>query len=446
MAGRLGLWALCVAAAAASAQTPDRVGEYAVHDLLVIEASAFGAGFNQRDRFQSTLPRSLAGRRAVSGERKTPMPLGLITFSGKPSEEVDVLLEHSGTAVATAPPANVRKGRVLWSSLSLRSEADPLPVFETTWLKGVFAAAAEGDGLSAVRGTAAMPALLYDVETGDRPAVGLRAEDGEWSVTNAGRRAVSAVAVFRPAGDGAWSSATVETLPPAPNEKPEEKPREAAAEKADPEPGKAEDVKPGGLFAGILRLATGDADQKADAAGAAKMPVKAGEPARPDDAPVSIEPLAFGAPAAADAVVGAYVDSLEGLSPAGRAYAKALLASRLSGTHAVLVYRLAAEEQTRLFPIEVTPAAARLERAALVLIADADPTVVGRIDELVASLGSPEWSEREAAHAELRRLGRVAAPKLEEAKSDKDPEIADRAARLLTEIDNPVAEPPAVAN
>ena len=444
MGGRIGLWLLCVSAAAA--QTPDRVGEYVVHDLLVIEASAFTPGFNQRDRFQSTLPRSLAGRRAVSGDRKTPMPLGMITFSGAPSEEVDVLLEHSGTAVATAPPANVRKGRVLWSSLSLRADAEPLPVFETTWLKEVFAAATDGEGLSAVRGTAALPALLYDVETGDRPEVGLQTEDGDWSVTNAGRRAVSSVAVFRPEGEGRWSVATAATLPPAPDNAPPKESDDETAEESDDDAKKPDGGEAGNLFTGILRLATGGSAPAANGSDAAKMPVKAGEPQRPDDAPVSVEALTFGEPSEADAAVSPYVDSLEGLSAAGRAYAKTLLKSRLSETHAVLVYRLAEEEQTRLFPIEVTPAAAKLERAALVLIADADPTVVGRIDELVASLGSPEWSEREAAHAELRRLGRVAAPKLEEAKSDKDPEIADRAARLLTEIDNPVAEPPAVAN
>jgi len=57
----------------------------------------------------------------------------------------------------------------------------------------------------------------------------------------------------------------------------------------------------------------------------------------------------------------------------------------------------------------------------------------GHVDKLVASLGHEEFRQREAATAELCRLGYLPSELLEEAKKSPDPEIVNRATRVLAQ-------------
>src|SRR5215471_13272612 len=60
------------------------------------------------------------------------------------------------------------------------------------------------------------------------------------------------------------------------------------------------------------------------------------------------------------------------------------------------------------------------------------PEEISKARELIKRLGSEVYREREEAHAELSKMGRLARPALiEAAASDTDPEIRYRCSRLL---------------
>jgi hypothetical protein len=63
-----------------------------------------------------------------------------------------------------------------------------------------------------------------------------------------------------------------------------------------------------------------------------------------------------------------------------------------------------------------------------------------RIARLVQELGADDYKVREAAEAELKKIGAPAIPPLKKALEDKDAERAERARRVLTEIEKPKPE------
>ena len=389
----------------------DPTGDYRVEDLVVIEGSAYAEGLNSRGRFASALPRSLAGRRAVSEDGAATMPAGVITFHGEPSSRVDVLLEFRGRAVASVPSASQRSGRMLWTELTLAARdaaAAPRPVSGESWLQDVREAA---EGLSIVAGTASERLLLYDIELDGTADVGLEVADDVWTVANRGRQAVTEAAVIRPDGDDRWRVGVAPTVPAAPV-------AEAPAEEA----------------AGGEADAETDTDQTATAQPAAQMPTAGVVSAGKRDGPASREEVSFGPPLSADDAVATYADRLPDVTGAARAHLRAVLRSRLSAESATLVYRLDPAEHTRLLSLEVTPQPRAVRRTALVLVTDADPTILERVDSLIARLGDDAWRVREEAERELGRLGRLAEPALRKAVTSEDPEIANRAQRLAEDL------------
>ena len=59
-----------------------------------------------------------------------------------------------------------------------------------------------------------------------------------------------------------------------------------------------------------------------------------------------------------------------------------------------------------------------------------------KVKALVARLGADEFRTREAAEMDLTRLGQVAANQLRDATKSKDPEIAMRARRIVSRLNN----------
>lgn len=67
--------------------------------------------------------------------------------------------------------------------------------------------------------------------------------------------------------------------------------------------------------------------------------------------------------------------------------------------------------------------------------------VLQDVDALIEKLGHDDVAERDAACEEIRKLGSKALPKLREAASSKDHEVAARAKALIAEIDFPEPGP-----
>src|SRR5579884_2799770 len=65
------------------------------------------------------------------------------------------------------------------------------------------------------------------------------------------------------------------------------------------------------------------------------------------------------------------------------------------------------------------------------------PEVADRARRLLRECGSEEFADRERATARLAELGPMARPLLREALHDPDPEIARRAAAVLSDVDRP---------
>ncbi|HYF34660.1 MAG TPA: hypothetical protein VD994_05165 [Prosthecobacter sp.] len=66
----------------------------------------------------------------------------------------------------------------------------------------------------------------------------------------------------------------------------------------------------------------------------------------------------------------------------------------------------------------------------------ADTGLMRRTGELIQALGDPQWKTRERATSELRELGPLARPSLQEAlKQSTDPEVTRRLETLLSELD-----------
>jgi hypothetical protein len=105
---------------------------------------------------------------------------------------------------------------------------------------------------------------------------------------------------------------------------------------------------------------------------------------------------------------------------------------------ATVVFRLDDEQLDVLLPLEVTPLPDKQIRIALVVLLDADPDLMTRVEELVKKLGDPSYAEREAAEQRLRELGPAARPKLQEAINNSDPEVAFRAEEIIESFDMPM--------
>jgi hypothetical protein len=106
---------------------------------------------------------------------------------------------------------------------------------------------------------------------------------------------------------------------------------------------------------------------------------------------------------------------------------------------ATIVFRLDEEQLDSLLPIEITPTPDKQIRVALVVLLDADPDLMTRVEELVKQLGAPGYAEREAAEKRLRELGPAAKPKLQDAVNNSDPEISFRAEEIIESFDFPDA-------
>ncbi len=355
----------------------------AVHEWAVFVYDGLSTQLNEDGPVTSGLPPFVpTRRRTTDGAAPTLSPVGVIRLSGDAGGPVDVSLSRGGgQLVASWPRAQDRASGVLWRNLTVQPTpgGDGLVGTEAASIVGRLRASG---GPYTVDGKGGCePFLLYDAElpftcplTVEASAAGVRA-------TNTGAVALHDLTLFRqtPAG---WTAATVGDLPAA--------------------------ARPS------TRRSTGPST------GPATRPAT----------PLAAAPAGTPAGLAADWV-------RDRLGPAGpsdgdrRLVADLVAKYGFDGGRLTAVYRLDAADMDRLLPLEVLPQPRRVDRVGVVLLRDIDPAAGTDVDDLIARLGDPSWSTREAASAALAALGPTATAKLRAASHAPDVEVAWRAERLL---------------
>jgi hypothetical protein len=448
-----------------------------VRDVNVYVMSSYGTALNHRDLYRSTLPGFTSPKRTTA-ERKhllEPSPAGLITFEGEPSPDVDVLIEFdNGRFFAAWPPATQRSKRLLWAHGKLTKEAGTPPALpEGHWLTHLRSA----DRLWLDAGRRNDRFILYDCELPLGPPLKVSSAEGGYGLTNMGRFPLHDVVVYRPEGDG-WISAPLEKLestakkeekkPDEPNAKPSPEAVFEDKAAATPEEAKKAEAEKAAAAANAAAEAAKAAATVTEvkAAAAVAAPVAVPVPAPPGTAPAA-QPGAPGQPPAAPAIeekvvkvaaskearskadiVKSWREMLlaRGLGEPEAAHVVAILEKQaLRKDSATIVFRLDDEQIDSLLPIEITPTPTKQVRVAMVILLDADPDLMLRVEELVKQLGDPDYTKREAAEIRLRKLGPAAKPKLQEAVNNADPEISFRAEELIESFDFPDAANPAAA-
>lgn len=443
------------------AQAQEPAPKLIVRDVNVFVMSSYGSAVNHRDLFRSTLP-SFASPKRTTAERKKfnePSPAGLITFEGQPAKDIDVLLEFdNGRFFANWPPANQRSKRLLWAHASLSVAGAPPALPEGHWLQPF----RESDRLFIEAAHRSDRFILYDAELPLAPPLKITSVEGGYGLINLSKYPLLDVTVYRPEKDR-WGVAKLEKLEStaAPEVKKEEaKPNPeavfedspagagtpASADKpqetpATPEAAPAATVT-ATTVAGAVVAAAVVVDSPA-AAGAVPAPAADGSPAPPMNPPVkekTIEVKTAPEPITRDQMKQAWHDRLIeiGMGETEARYATTILVEQaLRSDSATLVCRLGEEQLDTMLPLEVTPSPDKQIRVAFLVLLDADPDLMNRVEELVKNLGAADYSEREAAEKRLRELGPAARPKLQEAVNNSDPEISFRASEIVESFDLP---------
>ena len=477
---------LLTATATTEAHAQQDANGLTVRDVCVYEISAYGQQVNARSLYRSTLPATIISQRpaAPRDEANAPMPIGLITFEGTPTDDIDVMLEFtSGRFVAHWPPGNHRSQRLLWAGLNLNEDSTDAPrISPGHWLTRLF----EAPRLYAHAESRSSRGLLYDAEIQFNPQLKLTNVEGEYRLENTGPFAVTDFAFYLPAEEGkAWkvfgadaapgvgkpdnkadaevkpdpesvfeSNAQAEGSPPE-ESKPDAETKPAAEPEGEtkptPKPAAIEEeerLAPPAVVAqadAVAEAAAEDASKVEAANAAAKAAAEgAGDatPAAEGDADKQNQKFTALAaveaePVAADAALAPWRETLSnaGLGEHEVEHVMSILTQcALRPDSAVAIYRLDAQTLETLLPLEVTPLPETVIRVGLVVLLDCDPQLETSITELITQLGDPAWKKRVAAQAKLAEMSQAAIPKLTEAVNNPDVEIAYRAEQLLEEL------------
>jgi hypothetical protein len=408
---------------------------------------------------------------------KNPSPVGVIRLFGKGSEDdsIDVLLQvPNGRFLAHWPQGKPKSTRQLWEKIALKpGPMQPVPADAGSWFETLRRAGDAGaaSAISTQRWTERF--LMYDAEFpyqsvlkvkaagGSGSGSGADAAAGKYQLANTGAWPMRDVEVYAPASGG-WRVSGLKELPASkPQTKPEKGGGDAKPEKVTAPPGPGTDaikqifadaagsksidvkVEPGEkpTTKPAKRATSGPSTQPTTKPG--QGDASAGGGGGGDVAKESWRDLAIPAGAKAlsaeDAVAPWKARLTEaGLTPADVDVVLATLRTQaLDDEQLTVVYRMDPSELDKLLPLEVVPLPAKTTRVGIAIVINIDPAAGERIAQLIAEMGDPDWSKREAAYAKLAEIGAGAKPKLTEATKNADIEIVYRAERLLDAINNP---------
>lgn len=425
------VWTCGLALSAALAAAED--SKLVVRDVNVSFAAK--GTMNDRSSFRGSLPGVVLSQRpapAKPSEAK-PQPVGVMTFEGTPTENVDLLLEYDGSArmLARWPHVEQRSTRTLWRNVDLvNSQAAPTSPFPAnSWLNPLRSA----DRLSLSFDQKIEKFVLYDMTLRAPNSVELEAADTGYKARNAGTSAIHDVTVYRPTGDGKYRAAYISTIPgvakPAVAPDAAKPPMPAAVPAAKPAPNLA--VAALQAIVGTTPAPTQVVPPAAPNAAPAAAPAPttpqhdinwAGEAQTPEELVAAWEPLL----------------AAQGLGTAEIAHVQSILrAYSFDKDSARVVFRIDPATIETLAPLEVSPQPDKIQRVWLVILDGADPEIKTRINKLIAALGENSYEKRMEAKAELLKLGPTAVPQLSAEKANKDAEISFRIEEILEEVQNP---------
>jgi hypothetical protein len=468
-------------------------GSFELVEWVVVLIDPNRTNANDMASFKSTWPGFARGRRPAPGEKtmpagyvprgrrampvpvqstvsaealKNPSPVGVIRLFGKGGEDdsIDVLLQvPNGRFLQYWPQGKPKNNRQLWEKLALKAgPMQPVPADAGSWFETLRRAGDAGAAsvISTQRWTERF--LMYDVEFPYPNVLKVKAAGsgndatGKYQLANTGAWPIRDVEVYAPASGG-WRVSGLKDLPSSkPQPTTQKSGSTAKPEKITAPPGPATDaVKQ--IFADAVGNKSIDVtvEDGEKATAATTKPAKRAT-SRPSSQPTtkpgqadadvskdSWRDLAIPSDAKAlpaeDAVAPWKARLTEaGLTPADVDVVLATLRTQaLDDEQLTVVYRIDPAELDKLLPLEVVPLPAKTTRVGIAIVINVDPAAGERIAKLIAQMGDPEWSKREAAYAKLSEIGAGAKPKLTEATKNSDIEIVYRAERLLDAINNP---------
>ncbi|WP_145216678.1 hypothetical protein [Gimesia alba] len=421
-----------------------------VRDVSVFLVSAHGKKLNDAALFRSTTPGYMLSRRlsADAGESDQPAPLGLITFEGPPVKDIDVLVEFpSGRFLSHWPTARIQSKRIYWRSQNLLEESPvSMRMPDAHWLSHLQTA----DRLFVKGIDKCERFILYDVELSHTPRITLSHAKEGFQIQNQEAFPLKHVMVVQPTDKKSdWKLASVDLVPGVKKveKKPETKPAAATNEKkVDPlsdesltKKAKVEKAKEkakqlaalGNKLKEIGALPT--VNVPAEKAG--NKPAAAATSTQKSP-PVSV-PYQSESPLSKTQALAEWEKNLVtlGLGKPEVAHVLKILGQQaFREDQATVVYCMDESYLDKLLPLEITPFPDVVRRTAIVILLDADPALLKRIDQLIVQLGDANWEKRNEAQQKLEGYGKAAQVQLQKATKNKDLEIVFRAEQILENI------------
>ncbi len=400
---------------------------------------------NDRTAFRSTLPAVILSQRPVPPKPTDTVgqPVGVMTFEGTPTENLDVMLEYDQSArlLGRWPHTDMRSTRSLWRKLNLIPSKEPpsTPFPTASWLNPL----RNANRLTLQQEKRLEKFILYDLTLMRSPNnVELEATNTGYKARNVGPSAIHDVTVYRPAGKGKYRAAVIQDIPGL------GKPAAAPAQPPGTVPGAvpgtapasgAAPAQPNVVVQALQALTIGPGGQPVPPG---TTPGEGQPPATPVAPPNTPQhDIAWAGEEQTPAELIAAWEPLlkaQGLDAPEIAHVQAILKAHAFDKDAArIVFRLDPAAIETLAPLEITPQPDKLIRVWLVILDGADPEIKTRIQEMIVGLGDPAYVKRMEAKAKLLKLGPTAVAQLTAEKGNKDPEIAFRIEEILEEVQNP---------
>lgn len=100
-----------------------------------------------------------------------------------------------------------------------------------------------------------------------------------------------------------------------------------------------------------------------------------------------------------------------------------------------VVYRIPQDIYDQWIPVALIPKPEKFVRVGLVVHQNLEPELDQNVNQLIRQLGSTRFKDRENAEKILQKIGGAAIEPIKNAARSSDPEVADRANRLLQQLD-----------